>query len=145
MPRTILILTNRIPFPLHDGGALAMDAMIRGYQKAGWQVHLLAMNTTRHLVPPEQLSTLYTDLASFTTVLIDNEVSTPGILRNLLLSREPGHADRFRSSAFSEKLREMLSSIKPDVVQLESPYLASYIPTVRTAGKATVVYRSHNI
>src|ERR1043165_4657344 len=130
MPRTILILTNRIPYPLHDGGALAMNAMIRGYQKAGWRVHLLAMNTTRHLVSPEQLSTLYPDLASFTTVSIDNEVSTPGILRTLLLSREPEHADRFRSETFSEKLRELLGHIKPDVVQLESPYLASYIPTI---------------
>lgn len=94
MPQTILILTNRIPYPLHDGGALAMNAMIRGY-KPGWQVYLLAMNTTRHLVPPDKLKELYTDLAGFETVLINNEVSTQGIAKNLLFSSEPEHADRF--------------------------------------------------
>jgi polysaccharide biosynthesis protein PslH len=48
MQRKILILTNRVPYPLKDGGNLAMHAMIEGYHQAGWQVFLLSMNTSRH-------------------------------------------------------------------------------------------------
>lgn len=145
MGHTILILTNRVPYPLHDGGALAMDAMIHGYQKAGWQVHLLAMNTSRHFVDADVLKGLYNDLASFQTVAIDNRISKGGIIKNLLFSREPEHADRFRSAAFSRTLVEMLRQIRPDVVQLESPFLASYIPVIRSNSKASIVYRAHNI
>lgn len=145
MPPSILILTNRVPFPLHDGGALAMDAMIRGYHKAGWQVHLLAMNTSRHFVSQDVLSGLYSQLASFQTISIDNELSKWGILKNLLFSSEPEHATRFRNNAFAQKLRSLLSQVNPDFVQLESPFLASYIPIIRAGSTASIIYRAHNI
>jgi glycosyltransferase involved in cell wall biosynthesis len=145
MAQTILILTNRIPYPLRDGGALAMDAMIRGYQQAGWQVYVLAMNTSRHYVEASEWGRLYIDLAGFQTVDVDNEVSAWGVLRNFFFSSEPEHANRFRSGAFGDKLKAMLAQVKPDVVQLESPFLASYIPIIRKESQARLVYRSHNI
>jgi glycosyltransferase involved in cell wall biosynthesis len=141
----ILILTNRIPYPLKDGGALAMDAMIRGYHEAGWQVHLLAMNTSRHPVPPQTLATLYNELAGFYTVDVDNTVSKTAVLRNYFLSRQPEHVERFSSPAFAARLREVLEGVKPEVVQLESPFLAGYLPTIKEASKAKVVYRMHNV
>ncbi len=144
MARSILILTNRIPYPLRDGGALAMDAMIRGYAAAGWHVHLLAMNTIRHPVAKEELTRLYTDIAGFYTVDVDNAVSTAGILKNLLFSREPEHAARFRSTAFAEKLQSLLTKVKPHAVQLESPFLATYLPLVHKVGVVTI-YRMHNV
>ena len=101
MPGRILLLTNRVPYPLRDGGALAMDTMIRGYHDAGWQAHLLAMNTTRHHVPQEKLDKLYPQLAGFDTVEVDNRVRAISLIKNLLFSREPEHAVRFRSEAKS--------------------------------------------
>jgi glycosyltransferase involved in cell wall biosynthesis len=145
MPGRILLLTNRVPYPLRDGGALAMDAMIRGYHDAGWQVHLLAMNTTRHHVPQEKLDKLYPQLAGFDTVEVDNRVRAISLIKNLLFSREPEHAVRFRSEAFAQKLRALLKTFQPDSVQLESPFLATYIPLIRAHGRAKVVYRAHNI
>ncbi len=145
MPRRVLILTNRVPFPLHDGGALAMDAMISGYAASGWAVHLLAMNTSRHYVAPSSLNGLYSDIAGFYTVDVQNEVTRAGILKNLLFSREPEHVARFRSEAFAGKLRQLLGEVAPDVVQLESPFLAAYIPVIRAGSQAIVVYRSHNV
>lgn len=145
MPRSILILTNRVPYPLHDGGALAMDAMIRGYQQVGWQVYVLAMNTSRHRVDEEVLKTLYSDLAGVETVDVTNEVTAGKLLRNFFFSKEPEHAGRFRSKDFAQALKALLKRIMPDVVQLESPFLASYIPLIRSESRATLVYRSHNI
>lgn len=144
MPRSILILTNRIPYPLHDGGALAMDAMIRGYAAAGWEVHLLAMNTVRHRVPDEKLATLYSDLAGFYVTEVDNSFSKTGILKNLFLSREPEHVGRFRSDAFAQILDVLLQTIGPDAVQLESPFLATYLPLIREEC-GVVIYRMHNV
>ena len=143
---SILILTNRIPYPLHDGGALAMDAMIRGYQQAGWQVYLLAMNTSRHEVEAATWGKLYPEIAAFHTVAVDNAVTTAGILKNLLLSRKPEHVDRFRSPAYTQALIGLLTKIHPDVVQLESPFLGSCIADIRKFAPAAIVaYRMHNV
>ncbi len=141
----ILLLTNRVPFPLRDGGALAMDAMIRGYHAAGWDVQVLAMNTSRHRVPADVLGKLYPQIAGFRAVDVDNSVSKRGVLGNLFFSREPEHAQRFRSAAFAAALQAMMGSFQPKVVQLESPFLASYLPLIRQQGKAIVVYRMHNV
>ena len=143
MPK-ILILTNRIPYPLHDGGALAMDAMIRGYHEAGFEVHVLAMNTSRHVVEEDVLKRLYPQIKSFQWVAVDNSLSASGILKNLLFSRRPEHADRFRSKDFQSKLQELLQRVQPDIIQLESPFLASYLPQIRKS-KALLIYRMHNI
>lgn len=123
-----------------------MDAMIRGYAALGWEVTLLAMNTVRHHVPDGKLNTLYPPAVRFYAVEIDNTITQTGILKNLLFSREPEHVARFRRTAFANPLRVHLSQGSPDVVQLESPFLGSYIPLIRSiAPKAVLVYRAHNI
>lgn len=141
----ILILTNRVPYPLRDGGALAMDAMISGYKQAGQEVHLLAMNTSRHYISEEVISSLYADLDGFYTVNVESDVRAVKVLANFLLSREPEHAGRFRNARFAKRLTALLQQLSPDVVQLESPFLASYLPIMRRHPRTVVVYRMHNI
>jgi len=58
----ILILTNRVPYPLNDGGSLAINAMLEGYIKAGWEVFLFSMNTSRHFVPVDTLPSFYKEI-----------------------------------------------------------------------------------
>lgn len=145
MSRKILILTNRIPWPLHDGGALGMDFKIRGYQQAGVQVYLLAMNTSRHFVPDEKKVRLYHDLAGFDAVPVNNKLKPHKILSNFLFSREPEHVGRFRSKAYEEKIIEVIRSFQPDAIQLESPFLSAYIPVIRAHTKAIVMLRVNNV
>jgi glycosyltransferase involved in cell wall biosynthesis len=143
--RKILILTNRIPWPLHDGGALGMDFKIRGYQQAGMQVYLLAMNTTRHFVPDEKLAKLYRDLAGFEAIPVNNDLQPHKILSNLFFSREPEHVSRFYAKDFADKIVEVISRFKPDVIQFESPFLASYLPVIRAHSKAVLLLRVNNV
>lgn len=141
----ILILTNRIPYPLTDGGNMAMHAMIQGYHEAGWEVYLLSMHTLRHAVDHDVLKTLYPWLAGFETVDIDNRIKPIPTLINLIFSRQPNHAARFFNISFKERLEHILRDFKPDVVQMESIFLASYLPYIREHGKVTTVLRLHNI
>lgn len=145
MSRKILILTNRIPWPLHDGGALGMDFKIRGYQQAGMQVYLLAMNTSRHFVPDEKRARLYHDLAGFDTVSVNNNLKPHKILSNFLFSSEPEHVGRFRSKAYETKIIEVIRSFQPDAIQLESPFLSDYIPVIRAHTKARLMLRVNNV
>ncbi|RYZ54358.1 MAG: glycosyltransferase [Sphingobacteriales bacterium] len=141
---SILILSNRVPFPLNDGGSLAMYRMIEGYFKAGWDVFLFSMNTSRHFVPPDTLPPLFRQIR-LETFDINTDVKVVPTVKNFLLSRKPNHADRFYSKDFETRLRQIIASFKPDIIQLESIYLASYIDTVRQACNAHLAIRLHNI
>ncbi len=141
----ILILTNRIPYPLTDGGNMAMDAMIKGYHNAGWQVYLLAMHTSRHAVAPGVLKSLYTDLTGFETVAVDNDIKPLPTLFNFLFSKEPNHAARFFDKAYLHKLQQVIADFQPDAIQFESIFLATYLPFIRQATNAICIARLHNI
>jgi glycosyltransferase involved in cell wall biosynthesis len=52
---------------------------------------------------------------------------------------------RFYSPVFEEKLTQLLLSGNYDVVQLETVYLAHYIPAIRRCSRALVVMRAHNV
>lgn len=143
--KRILILTNRVPHPLNDGGNLAMHAMIESYHEAGWQVALVAMNTRRHYITPDELSRIYTNIDSFDTVPVDNRVKPVDTISNLLFSNEPNHVMRFTSKDFAEKLVAKVRDFKPDVIQVESVFLTGYLSGVKELGPVTTVLRLHNI
>jgi len=140
----ILIVTNRVPFPLNDGGAIAMHAMIEGYHRAGWEVALLSMNTSRHYVPLEDLPDLYRQM-QFESFDINTDVRVVPTLKNFLLSRKPNHAERFYEKGFASRLQKLLDDFEPEIVQLESIYLATYLPVIRGAGNIKVAMRLHNV
>lgn len=143
--RKVLIVTNRVPYPLKDGGNLAMQAMIEGYHRAGWQVFLLSMNTTRHHIKEEQLHRLFNHLYAFKWVEVDNSLKPLDIVKNFLFSKEPEHAIRFYNESFRQNLKEALVSFNPDVVQVESVYLSTYLPAIREYSNAIKVLRMHNV
>jgi len=141
---SILIITNRVPYPLNDGGNLAMYSMVEGFHQAGWKVHLFSMNTSRHYVPAESLPELFREI-SFETFDINTDVRFVPTLRNFLMSKKPNHADRFYSRDFEQQLRKVIINVEPDLIQLESVYLATYLPLIRECSKAPVSLRLHNI
>jgi len=141
----ILILCNRVPYPLKDGGALAMHALIKGWHDMGCEVHVLTMNTSRHHVRPEALPELYRQIASFTMVDTDNKIRALPTLANLLFSSKPQHATRFHTRTFARKLRETIQQVQPVLIQMESIYLAEYLPLIRSTSSARVIQRLHNI
>ncbi len=143
--RRILILTNRVPYPLNDGGNLAMQAMINGYHSAGWQVYLLAMNTSRHFLGGDILGSIYTNIFRFETVPINNDVKPVPTLVNFLFSKQPNHAERFQSEDFKNAIKEAIVLFKPDIVHVESVFLTSYLPLIKRLTNATTVLRMHNI
>lgn len=143
--KRILILTNRVPYPLNDGGNLATNAMVRGYASQGWEVYLLSMNTTRHSIGKDVLDGLYKDIYKFETVDVNNNVSALGVLKNLLFSKQPNHAQRFMHGHFQDAILNAINSFKPDVVQVESVFMSGYLPAIRKVTNAVLTLRLHNI
>ena len=66
----ILILLPRIPYPLRDGGSIAMNQTIEAYLEQGCDVSVLAMNTSRHWVEEGSLPAIYQQLSFFKSTFL---------------------------------------------------------------------------
>ncbi len=141
---SILIITNRVPFPLNDGGNLATYSMVKGYHEAGWRVYLFSMNTTRHFITKETLPSLFHEI-DFESFEINTDIKAVGVLINFFLSKKPNHAERFFSKQFENRLTEIIQEFQPVVVQLESIFLSTYINSIRNITTCSIAIRLHNI
>lgn len=140
----ILVLTNRVPYPLHDGGNLAVNNMLEGLLLQGTRVSLLSMNTSRHRVSPEQFPALFTQLEQIETVNIDNRVKPLAALSHLIRGKSYNIA-RFISTDYKEALMRMLRQHSYDAILMEGLFVTPYIPVIRRYSKAVLCYRQHNV
>jgi glycosyltransferase involved in cell wall biosynthesis len=141
----ILQVTNKVPYPTKDGGAIACMNLTRGFSNLGHQVTVLSMNTAKHNVSLEEIPESVKDLAEFKLVEVPAKISAFWALLNLLFSRKPYNAVRFISSDFKNELKTILEHNHFDVVQLEGLYVCPFIPVIRKYSSAKIVYRAHNI
>ena len=141
----ILQVTNKVPYPMKDGGAIACMNLTRGFSLSGHKVTVLAMNTRKHHIIHGELPEAITDLAEFRLVEVPAPISKIAALVNFLFSRKPYNAVRFISEPFKKELKKVLRKKKYDIVQLEGLYVCPYIPVIRKYSQAKIVYRAHNI
>lgn len=141
----ILQVTNKVPYPVIDGGAIACMNLARGFSVLGHEVTILAMNTIKHHVTLTEIPESIKDLAEFKLVNVPAAISPVSALFNLLFSSKPYNATRFISNAFSRELQKTLQENEYDIIQLEGLYVCPYIPLIRRFSKARIVYRAHNI
>lgn len=141
----ILQVTNKVPYPAKDGGAIACMNLTSGFALLGNEVTVLSMNTRKHHTDISEIPESVKDWATFHLVDVPASVSAGAALVNLLFSGKPYNAVRFISKAFSDKLKELLIKQKFDIVQLEGLYVCPYIPVIRKYSDAKIVYRAHNI
>jgi glycosyltransferase involved in cell wall biosynthesis len=142
----ILQLCPRVPYPPHDGGAIAMYETVRGLAEAGHRVTVLAVNTPKHHQPGTALDHLGPNVR-LVTVDVDTELSPVKALRNLLFGQLPYNIERFISPQVTHALLKLLLPCDVDLMQFEGSFVAWYnmweydeitqeIPTV---------LRAHNI
>jgi len=139
----ILQLVNRVPYPLNDGGNLAVHFYTEGFLNAGVSLSMLAMNTTKHWVSPEKLPDIFNRLSFFKTVKVDNRVRPLPAFLNLF-SQKSYNISRFISKGYEQALIKLLKQQSFDIIQLEGLYLMPYIEVIRRFSKAKVVLRQHN-
>jgi glycosyltransferase involved in cell wall biosynthesis len=140
----ILDVQGRVPYPLHDGGALGMWIVTEMLSRhPDIEYALVAMNTARHWVEPEKIPDIYRSIPHW-WARVDNRITPHGVLANLLGSK-PYHISRFVSPAFAELLTSAIRSFRPDVVLLQGLPLTHYVPAIRSATDAAIVYHAHNV
>lgn len=141
----ILFLTNKAPYPPKDGGSIATFGMIKSFADADHKVSVLAMNTRKHHVTPFEIPDEIKALITIHLVEVPAHIKMFDMIRNLLVSKLPYNAERFIDKHYKTKLKNLLTSFKYDVIQLEGLYLCPYIETIRQHSSAKIIYRSHNV
>ncbi len=141
----ILQISNKFPYPPKDGGAIAILNLSRGFRHNGHKVSILAMNTRKHYINPEEAKKALKDIAEFNYVNINTDINVFQAAANLLFSSLPYNARRFISRKFEIKLQEILGRESFDIVQLEGVYMMPYVKTIRKCSDAGIALRTHNI
>lgn len=136
-----LQITNRIPFPLDDGGNIANWNVLNEMKKAGNSVTLLSMNTTKHFCDPE---VMYPVVDKVVAVNINTDITILGAFTSLF-SGYPYIVKRFINEEFGVALMNLLKTNHFDVIQLEGIFTAVYIHLIRRYSKAKLILRAHNV
>lgn len=140
----ILQVCKKFPYPVKDGESIAVTALSRALNELACQVSLLAMNTHKHFFSDKGRPEALSHYREIFKVPIDNRVKPTEAFLNLF-SRDSYHITRFISPAFRRQLAEVLKKNTFDLIQLETPYLSPYIPTIRKYSDALIAMRAHNV
>ncbi len=140
----ILQLCKKFPYPPKDGESIAVMNLSKAIHQLGNEVTLLAMNTSKHYFSLKQPLPILEQYQSIHTVKVDNKLKFIDAFFNLF-SKDSYHISRFISADFEEALSRLLVQNEFDVVQLETLYLAPYIPVIRKHSDATIAMRAHNV
>jgi glycosyltransferase involved in cell wall biosynthesis len=136
-PMRILILTPRLPWPPLDGGRVVMSRLARSLADSGANVEILSLNPRKHRAAPEGPVPIH-------SVDIDtSRVLVPAL--RALSGDAPYVVARFISREFHRALGAALRRFRPDVVQIESPFLLPYAARARAERGARLVLRSLNV
>lgn len=140
----ILQICKKFPYPLKDGESIAVNNLAKALTLQGGELTLLAMNTTKHFYSSKEMPDSLSYYKAIHTVRVDNRIKAKEAFANLFRA-ESYHIARFVSPAFQRQLIELLRREAFDVVQLETLYLAPYIPVIRKYSKAVIAMRAHNV
>ena len=141
----ILILSNKLPYPPIDGGAIATLNLAYGLAETGNRITLLAVNTKKHFFPVDRIPAEISSVMNFEAVTVDTSIRPVKLLLNLLFSSRPYIAQRFINKKFSKRLIQLLENDTFDIVQIEGPYMGYYIPIIRKYSSARIALRAHNL
>jgi polysaccharide biosynthesis protein PslH len=140
----ILQLCHRVPYPMTDGGNIAMMNIADALTSQGTEIKMLALNTTKHRVDLRSIPSDVINKYSIEAINTDTAIKIGSALINLF-SNDSYNVIRFYNAAFEEKLRQLLKSSPFDIVLLESIFMTPYIRCIRQNTTAKIVLRAHNV
>lgn len=142
MTMKILVLGSRIPWPLHDGGAIATYQLLKGLAQKGAEITFFSYNTSKHFQDAQILETHF----SFCRVISFHINANPNPLGALwsLLKGENYNIERFFSKKASVALAKLLREESFDIIHVEGLYATPLLFGVNT-GDIPAVLRQHNV
>ena len=141
----ILQVSNRVPYPLNEGGTIGIYNYTRGFSEAGCEVTLLAQSAKKHQINEEEAQKELSKYATYHSYPIDTDVKIVPALLNLFTNKSY-NVQRFFDPIFETALIQNLKGNNYDVIQIEGTFPALYSDIIFQNRKdALVVLRQHNV
>lgn len=139
----VLIIGNRIPWPLHDGGAIATYYMLKGLSENGINVTYLTLNPKKHFINKKEID-LHFPFCDVITLEIDTSLSAIKALLNLAKGGSY-HIDRFTPKSFFELIKKTITENTFDIIHFENLFSAGFAKQIKSLVKTPLVLRQHNV
>ncbi len=142
----IVVVGNRFPWPLRDGGAQATYGMLKSLSASGVRVTYFSFNTAKHWVEKGVLAQEFGFL-SYRSIPKRSTATVLGAFVNLW-SNKSYHVARYYDKTGSSELKKLLADLENAVVWVEGLYSAPLVEPLRPWLKErniTLVYRAHNV
>lgn len=141
----ILQVSNRVPYPLNEGGTIGIYNYTRGFSEAGCEVTLLAQSAKKHKINEQEAYDALAKYATYHSYPIDTDVKIGPALKNLFTNKSY-NVERFYDAAYEKALIDNLKENSYDVIQIEGTFPALYSEVIFKHRKnALVVLRQHNV
>ncbi|MFT4521243.1 MAG: glycosyltransferase involved in cell wall biosynthesis [Bacteroidia bacterium] len=144
MSLRILQVSNRVPYPLNEGGTIGIYNYTRGFAEAGCTVTLCALAAKKHQINEKETREALEPYCTLHLFPIDTDVKPISAFLNLF-TKKSYNVQRFYSPAFEHFLINHLQEHTYDVIQIEGTFPALYTPTILKHSSAKVVLRQHNV
>jgi glycosyltransferase involved in cell wall biosynthesis len=139
----ILVLGSRIPYPLHDGGAIATYQMLRSMAAAGEEITFFSYNTKKHYNSEAEIKQAF----RFCEVIpnyLDTDTKWYKALYYLFLGKNYNMV-RFNDKAANRKLELLLKEKTFDILHFEGLYATPFLATAMANSAAFRALRQHNV
>lgn len=140
----ILYVSQRVPWPLKDGGVIAMHTLMHGLRDAGAAVKVVCLNPNKDNVDLASLPPWFKTDFAFEGFNLDTVPTAAGAFKNLFTSHSY-HVVRFYHKGFEAMLERILTSERFDIIHLESLFVTPYLPIMRKHHKGRIAMRAHNV
>ncbi len=116
----LLVVGNRVPWPLHDGGAIATYGMLRSLAENGAEVDFFCFNTKKHYAENATIEK-YFGFCRVHLVPLDASIRPWKALKNLFFGGSY-HTERYWDDAAANQLFDCIKSKNFDCVMIEGLY-----------------------
>lgn len=138
----ILNIANRVPFPLKDGGAVALHRQLKCMAEAGAEIHLISVISERDHMGVQEIRASLGNLCRFDGYSLQLK---PGVLGAImaLIRGKSYNISRFDHPGMRKLIEVTLKNESFDLVQFESIFMAPYLDIAQKHGIPAVL-RQHN-
>jgi glycosyltransferase involved in cell wall biosynthesis len=141
-----LVIANKSPFPIIDGGCFAMNVFLKNLQAITEikQIDYFILSTHKHPFSKEEIPTDLKEKTEFYSVEIDTKLYIKGALKHLI-QRKSYNLSRFFDNTVAQKIHTLIKEKQYEIIIFESLFPLVYLESIRKISKAKCVLRAHNI
>jgi len=135
----VLQIAPKPPYPKIDGGCIAMASVV---ENLNCDVYLGFVSTEKHPFKKVAFPPQFQD-----KIVAHTQLKTkPNLYKAFLslFSSSSYFISRFYSKQFEKELIHKIELLNPDIIQLESLFLANYIPALKKTN-TKIILRAHNV